>query len=134
MKPRKETNRIIFHHSLSTFGDVDEIRKWHKARGYEDIGYHFVIPKDSNLQHGRKLNLQGAHAGTPRPSRNSDSIGVCLIGNFEFEEPTDNQITKGVSMLRKVLRACAPDTKKTKIPFLIIQKGSISAGMSLEIR
>jgi hypothetical protein len=105
MKNRKETNRIIFHHSLSDFGDVDIIRQWHIDRGFVDIGYHFVVPLSGSLQSGRKLQLIGAHAGTPRPSRNGDSIGVCLVGNFANTPPTDSQINECARLYHDLCRA-----------------------------
>ena len=75
---RKETNRVTFHHSASDFGDAETIHKWHTERGFACIGYHFVITKDGTIEHGRKLQLVGAH----NAGRNADSIGVCVIGHF----------------------------------------------------
>lgn len=87
---RKETNRIIFHHSLSDFGNVEEISKWHALRKPPIIplGYHFVILKDGTIERGRELNQVGAHCR----GRNRDSIGVCFIGDFRRYEPSREQI------------------------------------------
>ena len=89
MDIRQETNRIIFHHSLSNFGNVDIIRNWHHDRGFSDIGYHFVILPDGKLEIGRELKYVGAHAS----GKNIDSIGVCLIGDFRKDKPKDYQFT-----------------------------------------
>ena len=88
MIKRKQTNRVIFHHSLSTRGDADTIRGWHLSRGFSDIGYHYVILKDGTIEDGRDYKLQGAHAY----GKNRDSIGVCLIGDFRKEAPTRLQL------------------------------------------
>jgi N-acetylmuramoyl-L-alanine amidase len=95
MKKRKTTNRIILHHSLSKEGDVETITKWHLERGFEDIGYHFVILKDGTVEPGRDIDLVGAHAS----GRNSDSIGICLIGNFQKNRPDLQQITKAQHLI-----------------------------------
>ena len=85
---RKETNSIVWHHSLSTFGDAKTIDGWHKERGWAGIGYHFVITKDGIIEKGRKLQLQGAHA----KGKNHDSIGVCIIGDFRTEHINEKQL------------------------------------------
>ena len=72
--------RHIVHCSASVHGNVAEIRKWHLARGWRDIGYHFVIRPDSELEVGRLLPEIGAHC----EGHNADSIGTCLVGNTQF--------------------------------------------------
>ena len=72
----------IIHCSASTFGDAAEIRRWHKARGWSDIGYHFVIRPDGEIEVGRTLDKIGAHC----EGQNTQSIGTCLIGNTKFSE------------------------------------------------
>ena len=61
---------------------VEEIRSWHLARGWNDIGYHYVIYRDGKLHTGRPVADIGAHC----EGHNSDSIGVCLVGDTEFNE------------------------------------------------
>lgn len=91
MIKRKETNRIVYHHSFANKSDAATIRKWHlmrKDQGYEDIGYHFVILRDGIVENGRSLNLVGAHA----KGKNIDSIGICLEGDFFKYEPSVKQL------------------------------------------
>ena len=85
-------NNIIIHCSLSTWGDVEIIDKWHKERGWKGIGYHYVIlngsrtlrlyakDNDGILEEGRPVENIGAHV----KGMNSDTIGVCLIGDSDF--------------------------------------------------
>ena len=67
---------------------VAEIRKWHKARGWRDIGYHLVIDRDGTVADGRPMDQTGAHV----KGHNTGTIGVCLIGghgaaaNDRFED------------------------------------------------
>ena len=89
----REIKKIVIHCSDSGFGDVDQIRDWHRARGWRDIGYNFVItngflfPKsgydksfDGIVQVGRPLEQIPAHV----KGHNEDSIGICLIGKVHF--------------------------------------------------
>ena len=78
MKLLKIIRRVVFHHSLSDFGDVELIDSWHRQKGYSMIGYHFVITKMADIQKGRSMKYQGAHA----KGKNHNSIGVCFIGDF----------------------------------------------------
>lgn len=54
----------------------------------EDIGYHYLLHHDGVLESGRYESAVGAHAF----GRNSDSIGICLMGDFSKYPPTDMQI------------------------------------------
>lgn len=59
-----------------TADKVAEVRRWHKARGWRDIGYHFLIDRNGTIASGRPLGETGAHT----IGRNSGTIGVALIG------------------------------------------------------
>jgi len=115
MKNRRKTERIILHHSLSGFGDVENIRRWHTmpppaGHGWSDVGYHFVITRDGITQTGRDVRLVGAHAF----GRNRDSIGVCLIGNFHKYEPTYEQVE---AVTRLYHQLCRMYSKSLKLEF-----------------
>ncbi|MCW2277716.1 N-acetylmuramoyl-L-alanine amidase [Heliophilum fasciatum] len=89
LKTRRVTNGIVIHHSDTTF-DVGAatIDGWHKGQTWAMIGYHFVIRMDGAIERGRPEWAIGSHAG---PDANSQTIGVCLAGNFEVNEPTQAQ-------------------------------------------
>ncbi|MEZ9312040.1 N-acetylmuramoyl-L-alanine amidase [Vibrio sp. 10N.286.49.F3] len=66
---------------------VAEIRRWHKKRGWRDVGYHFVIRRNGDVQLGRPLSQTGAHV----KGHNKGNIGVCLVGGCNAElQPEDN--------------------------------------------
>jgi len=69
---------------------VREICEWHKARGYHEIGYHFVIRRDGTVSTGRDLGKQGAHA----QGNNHDSIGICLIGGINDNKKAEANFTR----------------------------------------
>lgn len=78
---RKITKHII-HCSASNGGNVSLIREWHKARGWNDVGYHFIIRQDGEIEVGRTMDVIGAHC----KSHNTESIGTCLIGDLHFSQ------------------------------------------------
>ncbi len=85
-------NKIIIHHSgdQTPGNQLKRIESWHEfqfgmksRRGYWG-GYHFLIERSGEIIKTRDLDEEGAHC----KGRNSESIGVCLAGNFDFEIPT----------------------------------------------
>ncbi|XP_076221970.1 peptidoglycan recognition protein 3-like [Nomia melanderi] len=54
-------------------------------RGWFDIGYSFVIGEDGNAYEGRGWDYVGAHA----PGYNTQSIGICVIGDFSDFLPNE---------------------------------------------
>lgn len=76
--------RITIHCSATKNGQfvsAAEIRKWHLAKGWSDIGYHLVIDVDGTVENGRGLNIQGAHV----EGENEGNIGICMIGTDRFD-------------------------------------------------
>ena len=70
---------IIIHCSATPEGKdfrASDIDRWHKAQGWQCIGYNFVIDLDGNIEIGRDLQKIGAHT----TGHNSYSIGICYIG------------------------------------------------------
>ena len=93
----------IVHCSDSTFGDAETIDKWHKERGWNGIGYHFVILPDGTVECGRDWKEVGAHC----KGENRVSIGTCLIGKDTF---TSAQM-KALAELDKHLKLMFPNMK-----------------------
>ncbi len=108
MKPRKNTRRIIFHHSLTHGGNAVTIRNYHvNVNEWEDIGYHFVITRAGEIQHGRDIKMIGSHA----LGRNADSVGVCIVGNFFKELPSPEQLIAVQRLYHDVCRAYKENLK-----------------------
>ena len=58
-------------------GDTAEtIHRWHRERGWDGIGYHYVILEDGSIEKGRPDYWRGAHVD----KHNRDNLGICLIG------------------------------------------------------
>lgn len=77
--PARKIDKIIVHCSATPEGEdftVEDIDGWHKAQGYQCIGYHYVIYRDGIVASGRPEAQVGAHCS----GYNTGSIGVCYIG------------------------------------------------------
>lgn len=92
-EPMAGIRRLVVHHSATASGNASCFRVLHRGvNGWNDIGYHFVIGNgtlsaDGEVEKGRELPFRGAHAR----GANHDSIGVCLVGNFNLGEPSCSQ-------------------------------------------
>ncbi len=101
----KSVNRIIIHHSATETGNAAYFRVLHRiVNRWNDIGYHYVIGNgslsgDGEIEEGRKLPFRGAHA----KGGNEDSIGICLVGNFNRNNPTDAQMSSLGLLLKKLI-------------------------------
>ena len=83
-KSSRTITEIIVHCSDTPEGrnqTVNDIRAWHKARGFADIGYHYVVYRDGTVVEGRDIDIAGAHC----MGHNTYSIGVCYVGGCEGE-------------------------------------------------
>ncbi|WP_339820129.1 N-acetylmuramoyl-L-alanine amidase [uncultured Paracoccus sp.] len=73
---------IVLHYS-ATYPDQDygvaDIRKMHLARGFNDVGYHYVIRRSGAVERGRADTTVGAHVS----GHNTGSLGICCIGGIE---------------------------------------------------
>lgn len=89
----RDYSKVVIHHTASEDVSRETIDQWHKDRGWDGIGYHFVIRKDGTLEKGRDFSKIGAHA----KGRNNYT-GIALTGYDEF---TDEQIETLTSILRQ---------------------------------
>lgn len=125
----KKIDKIILHHSLTKdSGTVSwgAIRRYHTSyafRGetiskqralalavkglyvkkpWRDIGYHFGIEAvygQYEILMGRMLCVRGAHTR----EHNKGAIGICFVGNFDERPPCQNQLNKGLELVRWLL-------------------------------
>lgn len=86
---------IIIHHTQRN-NDWPAFVKFRHLylRGWEDIGYHWLIGNtrpftiDGKVYAGRSEQFQGAHA----LGYNDNSLGVCLVGDFDKIVPSKKQL------------------------------------------
>lgn len=84
-KPKRQIERVFLHCSASEMdmeGDalVAEIEKWHRARGFSGVGYHFLIDKKGRRLAGRSLDAIPA----AQKDHNRGTIAIMAHGLTDF--------------------------------------------------
>jgi len=81
---------IVVHHSDDVCGCCSKYDAAHRAKGWDECGYHFVIGNGSMTGDGQvevttrwPVQKHGAHAKTPDNRFNDFGIGIVLVGDFE---------------------------------------------------
>jgi len=95
---------IVIHCSATEDGrdySIQEITKWHKARGFRTIGYHFLIQLNGDINRGRKIEETGAHA----KGYNSNSIGICYVGGLKNKKSFDTRTPNQIHSIRGLVTA-----------------------------
>lgn len=102
---------IVIHHS-ALGGDADRradaavIDAVHQRRGWGvfwggrtyHIGYHYVIRPDGTVEPGRPERCRGAHT-----KGFNDSLGICVLGNFNDGAPTARQRRALAALCRRLM-------------------------------
>jgi N-acetyl-anhydromuramyl-L-alanine amidase AmpD len=90
---------IVIHHSASKAGGADRFDDWHRKRGWDELGYHFVVGNGSDTADGQVevgprwvAQKHGAHCKTKDEYYNQHGIGICLVGNFDVDRPAERQL------------------------------------------
>ncbi len=115
---------IIIHHSATKQGDAETFRRAHTAKGWRDIGYHYIIGNgtysgDGLVETGRTEAEDGAHCSVD--GMNRKSIGICLVGNFDIDKPTPAQ-------MEALGRLCRDIMTRHKIPVSkVLGHGEVAA-------
>lgn len=97
--------RFTIHHSAVHFTKerdaathIKNIQTWGmgEARNWTDIPYHFIIDPKGTIFEGRNLLVEG------ESNTNYDTSGhvqINLLGNFEEQEPTAEQLQSAVALI-----------------------------------
>ena len=104
-KSKRKINEIIIHCSDTPEGrnfTAADIRRWHRQKGWADIGYHYVVLRNGTVENGRDVDIVGAHC----KNHNTHSIGVCYIGGSSAAtgKPKDTRTLAQKAALIKLLR------------------------------
>ena len=149
--PARPWRWIVIHHSDTTTGGAAAFDKMHRAKGWDELGYDFVIGNgtdtaDGLVEVGPRWVKQkiGAHAKTPDNRFNEYGVGICLVGNMMVQHPTAKQLRsteKLVAFLMKTYHIPVDHvlghgmTKPTDCPgrytdvFAIRRAAAVMAGM-----
>lgn len=100
----RDLDKIILHCS-ATEPDHDitvaDVNRWHRARGWKEIGYHFLIRLDGTIERGRDIDLVGAHC----KGHNATTIGICYAGGVQDGKPTDTMTSHQEMALLSLVNA-----------------------------
>ncbi|XP_026231734.1 peptidoglycan recognition protein 5 [Anabas testudineus] len=97
--------RVIIHHtafpsctSLTECKDqLISIQRLHmQERGFDDIGYNFLVGRDGTVFEGRGWGVAGAHS----KGNNHDSLGIAFMGNFNNDTPSNEEISSVKQLLQ----------------------------------
>ncbi|MBI4677106.1 MAG: N-acetylmuramoyl-L-alanine amidase [Elusimicrobia bacterium] len=103
-----DIRRVTLHHTAGAQPEALEdarsemrlIQRYHQAgRGWNDIGYHFVIDGAGRIHQGRPENALGAHA----LNHNTGNVGISFMGNYHppiADQPAAGQIKTAVALVR----------------------------------
>ena len=89
---RSSTQYVAVHCSATQPSQdigLNEIRQWHRQRGWVDVGYHFIIRRSGLVETGRPIDAVGAHV----EGFNSNSVGVCLVGGIDSKGRAEDNFT-----------------------------------------
>lgn len=104
---------IVVHHSATAKGGAKAFDKFHRNKGWDELGYHFVIGNgtdtpDGYVEVGSRWHSQkhGAHCKTPDNYYNDHGIGICLVGDFTKTRPTRAQFASLERLTRFLTQQC----------------------------
>lgn len=101
-------NQVFIHCSATPEGrdvSVETIRKWHtdpepEGRGWNDVGYHWIVGLDGTASPGRPEAIAGAHA----VGHNAHSIGICYVGGTDLNgKPKDTRTFAQMATLDRLV-------------------------------
>lgn len=98
----RKIDEIIIHCSATREGKhftKADIDGWHRARGFNGIGYHYVVYLDGTVVAGRPEAQIGAHC----LGHNARSIGICYVGGLDASgRAKDTRTPEQRAALRKL--------------------------------
>ncbi|MEL3904441.1 MAG: N-acetylmuramoyl-L-alanine amidase [Treponemataceae bacterium] len=98
-------DKIIIHCTATPSGrvvTVKDVDAWHRQRGFQGIGYHFLIGLNGEIWKGRPIGNIGAHT----LGQNSRSIGVCYVGGLDLNgKARDTRTPAQKDSLLKLLKS-----------------------------
>ena len=100
----RKIDKIIIHCSATPEGrgcTVADIDRWHRERGFSEIGYHYVVYLDGSVHEGRDIAKTGAHC----KGQNARSIGICYVGGMDAagKQPKDTRTPQQKAALRALV-------------------------------
>jgi hypothetical protein len=105
--PGEHTRFLLVHHT-ATANDyphdavpliLQGIHRFHREKGWPDVGYNFFIDRYGGCWEGRSGSLAGPVVCDASGGNQGFAQLVCLIGNFQEASPTAESVDALVQML-----------------------------------
>lgn len=103
-KSTRQIKYLVVHCSATPEGrnhTAKDIDLWHRQRGFDGIGYNYIIRLDGTVEEGRDVNKIPSHV----KGYNKESIGICYIGGIDKNtlQPKDTRTPAQREALKKLL-------------------------------
>jgi N-acetyl-anhydromuramyl-L-alanine amidase AmpD len=104
---------IVIHHTAVDEGTMQGLDRYHREERHMENGlaYHFLIGNGNGLGDGVigvgnrwKKQLDGGHLHST--AQNRTALGICLIGNFDQDKPTEKQLQSLEALTRALMKRC----------------------------
>ncbi len=128
-REKTKTHHCVIHHSAGGNNVTDYtqlVRSYYvqhtQVNGWDDIAYNYLIAPNGDIYAGRdpekndisQDNVLGAHFC----SKNANTMGVCLIGDYQNLEPRDSLLNSLIHLLTwKYTKDTLSPTSETKHPY-----------------
>lgn len=92
-RSRRVITDIVIHCTATKPGydyTANDIRKMHRAQGWSDIGYHYIVRLDGAVEPGRDVDMIGAHVS----GHNAHSIGIAYVGGINSRGKAEDTRTE----------------------------------------
>ena len=100
-----QPTKFILHHTAVSYvknpNQLKATNQYHKDKGFNKselgyyTGYHYEISAAGVVTQTRKIEEEGCHT----IGENTSSIGICLDGDFDNEQPTSAQVASLKALL-----------------------------------
>lgn len=110
---RSKWKYVVIHHSAMKKGTLQGMDMYHRQiRKMENgLAYHFVIGNGNGMPDGKieignrwKRQIMGGHLASS--AQNETAIGICLVGNFETDRPSQTQMKSLYALVSYLRRTC----------------------------
>lgn len=102
-KSKRDITHIVVHCTATKEGyefSAKDIDKWHRSKGWAEIGYNYVVQLDGSIQEGRSVDKVPAHV----QGHNSKSIGIVYVGGLDDNmNPKDTRTEAQKQSLRSLI-------------------------------
>ena len=102
-KSSRNITHIVVHCTATKEGysfTARDIDRWHRDKGWVEIGYNYVIKLDGTIEEGRSVDKVPSHV----KGHNSNSIGIVYVGGLDEDmKPKDTRTPEQKKALVELL-------------------------------